>query len=177
MIISSCFQDGTLHRDIYGRTKMDFILDVADLKTAHTENTTPATGDNTPKQVRFSKQTRHRSGKQRSKERCFVSNHSYPNLSKQENFAWKNHPFMHLPPPVMFTNGPRGAFDDQKSFTSNLTLDHVTSGILRRREQRRKKLRNCCQALCFILLLASFLLIIVVVSIYLTRGKNYFGAL
>ena len=68
---------------------------------------------------------------------------------------------------------------DQRKLCSNsdLTMDHIKSGLLRRKEKKRKNLRCFCKMFCFMLLLASFLLVIVAVSIFLTKGKNYFGAL
>jgi len=63
------------------------------------------------------------------------------------------------------------------TYSSGLTIDHIKTGLLRRKERKRKNLRCFCQIICFLLLLTSFLLVIVTVSIFLTKGRNYFGAL
>jgi len=60
---------------------------------------------------------------------------------------------------------------------SDMVMERLTSGILRRKERKRRGLRCFCKTFCFLLLLTSFLLVIVAVSIFLSRGRNYFGSL
>ena len=61
--------------------------------------------------------------------------------------------------------------------SSDLVMDRITTGLLRRKERKRRGLRCFCKTFCFLLLLTSFLLVIVAVSIFLSRGRNYFGSL
>merc|ERR1719264_1259210 len=61
--------------------------------------------------------------------------------------------------------------------SSDLVMERITTGLLRRKERKRRGLRCFCKTFCFLLLLTSFLLVIVAVSIFLSRGRNYFGSL
>ena len=63
------------------------------------------------------------------------------------------------------------------TLSSDLTMDYIKTGLLRRKEKKRKNLQCFCKMFCFLLLLTSFLLVIIAVSIFLTKGRNYFGAL
>merc|ERR550525_887718 len=61
--------------------------------------------------------------------------------------------------------------------SSDLVMERIMTGLLRRKERKRRGLRCFCKTFCFLLLLTSFLLVIVAVSIFLSRGRNYFGSL
>ena len=59
----------------------------------------------------------------------------------------------------------------------DLVMERITSGLIRSKERKRRGLRCFCKTFCFLLLLTSFLLVIVAVSIFLSRGRTYFGSL
>ena len=59
----------------------------------------------------------------------------------------------------------------------DLVMERITSGLIRSKERKRRGLRCFFKTFCFLLLLTSFLLVIVAVSIFLSRGRTYFGSL
>ena len=63
------------------------------------------------------------------------------------------------------------------NISSDMVMERITTGLVRRKERKRRGLRCFCKTFCFLLLLTSFLLVIVAVSIFLSRGRNYFGSL
>ena len=174
--------------EVHGTARMNG-LDVVDLDTVQLENDS----DNSAKHVRFSGGTRYNPGNY-----TFQSDHLANSLSsrlvsrigegelnrgKHSHGMWEkyygstdtNHMEAGLGHSRMIRN-----CDQRKStstLSSDLTMDQVKSGLLRRKEKKRKKLRCFCKMFCFLLLLSSFLLVIVAVSIFLTKGKHYFGAL
>lgn len=179
---------GDMKWEVHGIARMNG-LDVVDLDTIHMENDS----DNSSKHVRFSSRTRYTPANSK-----FQSDHLTNSLSsrlvsrigvgeldrgKQSHGMWERYYGSTDPSRMEAGLGPsriQRNCDQRKStstLSSDLTMDHIKSGLLRKKEKKRKKLRCFCKMFCFLLLLSSFLLVIVAVSIFLTKGKNYFGAL
>lgn len=174
--------------EVHGSATMNG-LDVVDLDTVRLENDS----DNSAKHVRFSSRTRYSPANSR-----FQSDHLANSLSsrlvsrvgageldrgKITHAMWERY-YGATDPSIMESGLGPGRMkrnSDQRKSTSTLgselIMDNARSGLLRKKEKKRKKLKCFCKMFCFLLLLSSFLLVIVAVSFFLTKGKNYFGAL
>jgi len=135
-------------------------LDTVDLDTVHLENDS----DTSTKHVRFSSNT--------------PATHSRIGVGELDRGrgVWERYYGATVPHIMEAGLGP-GKVRRKTTHSSDLTMDHIKTGLLRRKEKKRKNLRCFCKMFCFLLLLTSFLLVIVTVSIFLTKGRNYFGAL
>jgi len=179
---------GDMKWEVHGIARMNG-LDVVDLDNVRLENDS----DTSAKHVRFSSRTRYTPANP-----TFQSDHLANSLSSrlvsrigvgeldrgtQSHGMWERYYGSTDPSRLEAGLGPsrmKRNCDQRKSsstLSSDLTMDHIKSGLLRKKEKKRKKLRCFCKMFCFLLLLSSFLLVIVAVSIFLTKGKNYFGAL